>query len=115
MATFQPINPLDFLKELFVRIGKKSPKFFRILQYVLTASCVIAGVPALLQYFQVQLPEAISVLSSKLVSVASFVGLFIASLPVDQAPEIAIQKPTSLPVTAKDENNKIVKDELAKN
>jgi len=108
MSTFQPINVFDFLKEFVTRLGKKNPKFFTILSYILTAAGLITGIPAFLEYTGVVLPEALQVLSSKVVAYAAAVGVFLTNLTVDDATEVAAAEPEKLPVTAKAENNKVV-------
>jgi len=109
MATFQPINPLDFIKELFLRLGKKNPKFFQILSWILTICSVIAGVPLLLTAFGVTLPPAIAVLASKSVFYATALGVFLSNLPVADVKEITKTDPEELPLTVKAENNAEVK------
>lgn len=74
---------LLFFKELIIRLGAKSPKFFKVIQTIALVAGLVTGVPALLEYFDVVLPAALEVIANKAVSIASFVALFIASLTVD--------------------------------
>lgn len=101
MATFQPINVLDFLKELVIRYTKKSPTFFKVIQIIFTLAGLITGIPFLLETFGVILPAAIAALVSKTVSIASIVGFFIAGLPVADVDTVIDENPTQLPLTAK--------------
>jgi len=101
MATFQPINILDFLKELVVRYTKKSPTFFKVLQIIFTIAGLVSGIPFLLETFGVVLPAAIAALVSKSVAIASIVGVFISGLPVADVKEVIEENPTQLPLTAK--------------
>jgi len=106
MAQFQPINILDFLKELLVRYTKKSPTFFKVLQIIFTIAGFIAGIPFLLETFGIVLPAAIAALVSKSVFYASVVGVLISGLPVDDVKEVIENDPKDLPLTTKSTLNK---------
>lgn len=80
---------ISFFQELFKRFATKSPKFFRIWQLVLGALTLITGVPELLEYFNVALPEGVQVLANKAVAMASS-GAFVMSLMTTQSTTVGV-------------------------
>lgn len=112
MAQVTPINPLDFLKELIVRLGKKNPKFFNIINTILTIVAVITGIPLLTAALGLDLPDAWEAIQSKAVVIASAVGIFLSNLPMDKPEEVKATEPEKLPVTTKAENNEVAKAEI---
>ncbi len=98
------LNIISFLQELVARYTKKSPLLFKWIQGIAIVCMVITGVPDLLTYFGVALPEAISILANKTIAIASLVSLFISGLPVDQSVLTTEQKTESLTFTTSAEN-----------
>lgn len=73
---------LDFLTELFTRLGSKSPKFIRILQGILTAGTLVLGLPAFLQFLGVTMPLWAVLHFATLSKIATIVVTIITSLQV---------------------------------
>lgn len=94
------MNPtlLDFFKELFSRLGQKSPKFFKSIQIVAGILTVLSGVPALLDTFHVVIPFFLTEQWVKFVAIAAAVGTFLTGLPVENP---SVPSTTKLPFTAK--------------
>lgn len=83
-------NPLLlFLQELVKRLVSKSPKFFKILQWITALTSVITGLPGFLAKLSIHLPAPWDALANQTVAVAAAVAWLIAKLPV-QSPAIAV-------------------------
>lgn len=70
----------DFLVQLVKRFLAKTPKFFKILQVLSIVLAIVTGLPSLLESAGIVLPAALSVLASKVISIASIVAAFITQL-----------------------------------
>ena len=108
---------MDFLVELVSRLRTKKPKFFAILQWIVTILGAITGIPAWLQAYNIVLPPPINVIANKWVAVAS-IGFLIASQLTTQSKTSTVTadgdilKQTDakqLPFTAK---NEVVKAQI---
>lgn len=77
---------IEFLSEIVIRLSKKSPLFFKILQYISIAVAIIPGIPALLESFGVTLPAFLADLSNQTIAICGIVAAFLTGLPVDKAP-----------------------------
>lgn len=106
---------IAYIKELIQRFATKSPKFFRILQMIAGAITAITGLPPLLAYYHIPLPEAVTFLQNKYAGLISF-GFFLASLLPSQNKIAGVDetgKPLTstneklLPFTAKHEEKKV--------
>jgi hypothetical protein len=76
-------NPLiQFLTELILRLGAKSPRIFVILQWISGALAGITGIPTIIQTFGIVLPHPFDTELTKIVAIASTVALFFSKLPV---------------------------------
>lgn len=75
---------LLFLQEIFIRLNIKSPKFFRVLKIISLCCCIITGVPEIIEYFNVVLPDSLQIIANKTVAIASLVMWFISSLTVEE-------------------------------
>ncbi len=84
-----------------MRLGQKSPTFFKILQIILTICGLVAGIPAVIETFNIVLPEPFATLASKSYAIAFFVGTFLMGLPVENTKQVIEDKPKALPFTAK--------------
>lgn len=84
-------NPiLDFLKEIFIRLGADSPKFFKVIKWIAAAAALITGLPAFIDFLGVTLPDWAIALESKTVAIAAAIAAFIAALPVKNDPEVIV-------------------------
>lgn len=83
-----PTNNLlvKYLAEFIMRFGQKTPKFFRILSIVATVAAALTGLPGLLDYLGVNLPEWASVLQNKIVGVSTTTVALLSMLSVDTKP-----------------------------
>ncbi len=79
---------VKFIIELIVRWRSKSPKFFRILQYIAMGVALFSGVPELLEMLNVTLPDWATVLQSKIAGIVSVVAFLLAALPVESNPPV---------------------------
>lgn len=76
----------SFLGQIIKRFVAPSPTFFKVVKYISVAVALITGLPAFLQENGIVLPEAIEVISSKVIMWAGVVSALIAQLTVnDQA------------------------------
>ncbi|MFZ1786719.1 MAG: hypothetical protein WAT92_00345 [Saprospiraceae bacterium] len=73
---------MDFLAELILRFGSKSPSFFKIVQIIASILAVITGLPTALTALGLDLPDTWDSWIMKAVSAASIGALFIAKLTV---------------------------------
>lgn len=75
---------LDFLKELFVRIGEKTPWFFNVIRWGAGIVSVITAVLAFIQtnLSTVELPVLLGVIASYNASISAFLVALVSSLPV---------------------------------
>lgn len=109
-------NPLIlFLAEIFKRIGKKSPFFFVIWQWISSAALAITGIPWFLTQLGVHLTGVLADVENKFVAFGAGLVLFFSLMPVqgdtvaaDQSGVALKQTPQdALPFTAKHENEKV--------
>jgi hypothetical protein len=77
---------ITFLQELFMRLSAKSPKFFKVIQFVSLLAAAVTGLPGLLQEMNINLPDWAEVLQNKSVAWASATSLFISMLTVQAKP-----------------------------
>lgn len=77
---------MKFIKEVFARLGMKSPSFFRVIQWLSIATAFVTGLPALLAQFQnelgITIPDWIKHISDRAVAISAIVAWVIAKLPV---------------------------------
>jgi hypothetical protein len=109
-------NPfILFMQELFQRFRTKSPKFFRIFQWVLSALTAVSGIPPLLVTLHVTLPPEVNQPFMKFVAFAAGGALFMSMLPIQNkivgvdeagAPLLKTNE-EKLPFTAKHEAQKV--------
>lgn len=87
---------MTFIKEIFSRLGMKSPSFFRVIQWLSIATASITGLPALLSQFQTQLgitiPVWVTHISDKAVAISAIVAWIIAKLPVSNPNETVLKQ-----------------------
>lgn len=76
---------IDFLQELVARLKAKNSKFFKVLQWIALVAALATGLPDLMDFFGITLPESLTVLQSKIVAIASTVVFVLAQLDVDPA------------------------------
>lgn len=77
---------LLWLQENIQRLFSSSPVFFKVWQIISTVVLLVTGVPELLAYFNVLLPEPFNTFESKTVAIAAAVGLFMSSLTAQSKP-----------------------------
>lgn len=98
-------NPtLLYLQEMVIRLGKKSPVFFQILQIISTLVVLIPGIPLTLEFFGIGLGPALQIVANKTIAICGMVALFFSSLPVDtDVPKVGVETPpTYIPQTAEE-------------
>lgn len=83
---------INFIQETLNRFFAKSPKYFRIWQWIAIIVAFATGIPAILVEFQttlgIHLPEFIVDISSKVASIAALAAGFLSKLVVkDVNPE----------------------------
>lgn len=89
-------NPLwNFFVEVYKRMRAKSPKFFVVIQNISIAAGLITGIPEMLEFFQIPMPDTIQALANKVISIASVVSFIISKLPVDSA--IVVEDTAAVP------------------
>lgn len=110
---------LAFLQELLQRFFTKSPKFFRIWQLITAIAAAITGLPELLAYFGVALPETLATFQNKFLAALS-TGMFIMSALTTQSKATGVishgqpVKTTdakALPFTAAQEVKKVIENQ----
>lgn len=84
---------IAFLKELIARLQRKSPRFFVILQYIGIAAFLLTGLPELLQFLGIVLPDALAAIASKTVMYASAVFTILTRLAVVDATDLPFSNP----------------------
>ena len=91
-----------FIKEMIQRWGQKSPWIFKVISWISAITAAVAGLPGLLQMFNIVLPAPFDALANKTVAISAVVALFISGLTVKDAQAIAAD-PTNnkLALTAK--------------
>lgn len=86
---------MKFIKEIFARLGMKSPSFFRVIQWLSVATAAITGLPALLSQFQnelgIAIPEWVTHISDKAVAISAIVAWIIAKLPVSDPDAVVLK------------------------
>lgn len=103
---------VNFLIEIIMRIGQKSPKVFIYLQWISSAVAAIAGIPAFLDGIGVKVTGVAATFESHTVAIAALVGLFVSLLPVQgkavavnpNGEPLKVTDQAKLPFTAKAEN-----------
>jgi hypothetical protein len=88
-----------FLKELFQRLGQKTPAFFKVIGWISTAIAVLTGLPIVLADLGITLPDAIQAFANKTIAIAAIVGKVISMLTVKDATNVS--GPTNMPLTDK--------------
>jgi hypothetical protein len=118
---------IAFIQEILQRLKTRSPKFFKVWNFINSAVLLISGVPTLLNMLDIQsvetiLPSTSAKVVLKIIAFASAWGLFMNKLTVKSNHEVIedegalIQKPcTDLPFTAKKEPAKLLEPDLKKN
>ena len=82
---------MDFINEFLKRFLAEKPQFFKIAQKILAITLAIGLIPSLLDWLCVNvqlcnfLPEKVSLVIGKIISISSAVGIFIAQLTVTSA------------------------------
>lgn len=69
------------LIELLQRVASDNPKFFKWIQVVSAIVAVIAFVPDLFLFLDINTPEWLSVLNDKAVKVGALTAVIVAQLP----------------------------------
>jgi len=115
-------NPLLlFLQEIFKRLNSKSPRFFKIWQWIAAATSAVTGLPGFLAMFSIRLPVPLDALANKTVAIAAAASWFIARMPV-QSPAITVTQDGALlkksderaiPFTAQSEKKDALQQGLA--
>jgi hypothetical protein len=72
----------QFLSELLLRLFGDTPWFFKVVRIISIVLALITGLPTLIESSGIVLPDAISILSSQIISVAALLSAFIAQLTV---------------------------------
>lgn len=100
---------LDFLKEIFNRLGQKNPKFFTVLAWISGALTALTGIPALLQEAGVTLGE-FEPLANTVIAYINIAIFFVSNLTVQRTPVLVTDekvvteaKAETLPFTVKSE------------
>ena len=90
---------MKFITETFNRLFKSSPSYFQVIQWLSIAIAALSGLPALISKFQtdlgIVLPDWVSAVSSKALTISAIVAWVIAKLPV------ATVQDSKMPFTAK--------------
>lgn len=76
---------LDFIKEMILRIGMKSPNFFQKVRWAAGTITTITGLLALLSTAGVHLNPYLTFIGSYNAMISSFLVAIVASLPVEDA------------------------------
>lgn len=84
---------VDFFAELLTRLFSKSPKFFIVIQWISGVIGFITGIPLLLNYFEIKLPDNLNILESKTMLICALISLIISKLPKVDPPKTDISKP----------------------
>lgn len=73
---------VDFLIELVKRWKLESPRFFKVFQMIGLIATLITGVPELLAFLHISLPESIAFFANKTIAIAGAAVLLISKLTV---------------------------------
>lgn len=93
---------LSFLQELFNRLGKKNPTFFKVFSWIGAAAGLVAGLPEFITWLGVKnLPDWFTVLENKAIGIAGVVIFIMANLTVNKDNIPPVTQETKLPFTAK--------------
>lgn len=91
---------MKFIKEIFARLGMKSPSFFRVIQWLSIATATVTGLPALLAQFQnelgITIPDWIKHISDKAVAISAIVAWIVAKLPVSNPDQTVLKSSGSV-------------------
>lgn len=90
---------IKWLIELIQRLGAKSPKFFTALKWLGGLAAAITGIPEVLNWFGVVLPEPFASLATKTVAFCGLFVMFISMLPVEAEEMTEKKKAELLPYT----------------
>jgi hypothetical protein len=71
----------EFFLDLVNRFLTNNPKFFKVIQVISVVIAAVTGLPLFIEQIGVVLPETITVLSNKIIAIASVVAALIAQLP----------------------------------
>lgn len=85
MPTNTPAPPeifISFLKEMIVRLFEKTPVFFKIISWISFAAFLATGLPGIIEYFGVSLPENLQILQNEIVGWASAIVTYVTRLTV---------------------------------
>jgi hypothetical protein len=90
------MNLNDFLKffaDILARFISPTPKFFKIMQIIVTVITVLIGLPAFLEDTGVAIPEAWEAISSSIVFYGGLIILFISQLTVtaESKPKLSLK------------------------
>lgn len=117
---------MAFLKEMYLRLGAKSPRFFQIWNYINGAAALLSGIPTLLDFFDYHPLGKVGLAISKVVSLAAAWGWFNSKMTAERTtvtsdgsvivPETKSgkEKVVSLPFTEKVEQQKFLTQESSK-
>src|ERR1700749_3516368 len=114
-------NPLiAFLQEILTRLISKSPKFFRVWQYITGAVTAVTGLPGALSLLHITLPHPFDTFANNTVAICGALAYFFAKLPVENTAlkltaDGAVIKKTDadkMPFTAQSESKAAVRDGL---
>ncbi|HEY5391070.1 MAG TPA: hypothetical protein VIJ57_03060 [Hanamia sp.] len=111
---------IAFLQENLQRLKTKSPKFFRVWNFINSVILLFSGIPTILNMINISsldviLPNSATKIVLKIIAFSAAWGLFMNKLTVKSSHEVVedsgvlIQKPCdSLPFTAKKEPAKLL-------
>lgn len=92
---------MKYIKEIFGRLGLKSPSFFVIIQKVSLLVTTLSGLPLLLQQLQQKtgfiVPEFMTNLSNKIFFFCGIVSFLISKLPVENPDAVKIKDDKVVP------------------
>lgn len=87
---------MKFIKEIFGRLGLKSPSFFVLVQKLSIIVTFFAGMPMLLQQLQAQtgfiVPDFMTNFANKAFFFAGIAAFIISKLPVENPNAVSINK-----------------------
>ena len=74
-----------WFRETLIRLMKKSPVYFQIIQVISGICIILPGLPEFLYMIHIPVNPALETILSKTMSIGGIIGLFISSLPVEKA------------------------------
>ena len=111
---------ITFLQEILQRLKTKSPRFFKVWNFINSVILLFSGIPTILNMLNIQslnviLPNKATEVVLKIIAFSAAWGLFMNKLTVKNTHEVVedsgtlIQKPcTDLPFTSKKEPAKLL-------